>query len=443
MKVDQLAAKLSRLNVEAAEVFNSDESFMKVYVENDRIQPIMEVSEAGVGVRTYKDGKTGFSATNNLTEEGLERCVETALSVMRSSRVDEELRRCPIPLGGKGEEVETSDKGFEDLESRDLVALCRRVVEAVKEAVPESIVQFGSLKAVKTKNLYMNTFGSYNEGGFTALKYNFKPQVSSEGKQSEGIEQNAVCKLSEFNPEDVGRRAALKAKEMLRARVLKTLEADWVIAPDECEPYFYSGVVYHALSSNMHRKRSKFIDKLGLKVASEKITVVEDPRKPYRLGSCAVDGEGTPTTVKTVLDKGVLKTVLYNGKEAAVDNVDSTGNHVRSHYGSPGGNGVHRITVLGGDMSLPELLQDMGDGYMLIKSAAAGADPYTGAVNVDVREAYRVERGEVKYPVRKGVLTANLNEILQTLEMTKETGNVYGSDIPWILAKAVHVAAEG
>jgi len=49
----------------------------------------------------------------------------------------------------------------------------------------------------------------------------------------------------------------------------------------------------------------------------------------------------------------------------------------------------------------------------------------------------------VKYPVRKGVLTANLNEILQTLEMTKETGNVYGSDIPWILAKAVHVAAEG
>src|SRR5437773_10872461 len=88
-------------------------------------------------------------------------------------------------------------------------------------------------------------------------------------------------------------------------------------------------------ADNVLKGRSLFANKIGQRVANEKVTIVDDARRPRGLRSAPFDGEGVATTTRTLIESGVLRGYLTSLKTARKLGNDPTGNARRGGYGSP------------------------------------------------------------------------------------------------------------
>src|SRR2546422_11093462 len=91
--------------------------------------------------------------------------------------------------------------------------------------------------------------------------------------------------------------------------------------------------VGHGLEADLNLKgRSVYSGRIGQKVASELITVVDDGTEPDRRGTAAMDDEGTPTSRTVLIENGVLRTYLTDRKHAAKLQVPRSGNGRRESF---------------------------------------------------------------------------------------------------------------
>src|SRR4029434_1460012 len=83
----------------------------------------------------------------------------------------------------------------------------------------------------------------------------------------------------------------------------------------------------HGLEGDFNRKGvSAFTGRIGERVASDLVTVVDDGTLPNRRGSLNVDDEGTPTSRTTLIEKGVLRGYLQDRLNATLMKMPLTGN---------------------------------------------------------------------------------------------------------------------
>ena len=85
--------------------------------------------------------------------------------------------------------------------------------------------------------------------------------------------------------------------------------------------------IFAAVSAaNVAVGNSWLIDRVGSRVGSELVTIVDDGRLPGKLGSSPFDGEGVATRRTPVFERGVLRTFLYDTYYARKLGAASTGN---------------------------------------------------------------------------------------------------------------------
>ena len=161
----------------------------------------------------------------------------------------------------------------------------------------------------------------------------------------------------------------------------------------------------------IRKKYSCLEDKLGKKLFNDKITIIEDPTNKMYPSYNKFDNEGVETYKKTIVDKGILKTYLYNNKEALIDKRKSTGNG----YGSID---VRNIYISPGDRSEEELLKELNNGLYIKDYQSTGGvvlNPTTGAISIQVTGVI-VKDGVKCDSFETSILTTNIFELLSKVE---------------------------
>jgi len=171
------------------------------------------------------------------------------------------------------------------------------------------------------------------------------------------------------------------------------------------------GAFSNLLSKEEIRKKYSCLEnKIDKKIFSDKITIIEDPSNKKYPSYNKFDNEGVETYKKTIVDKGVLKTYLYNNKEALIDNTKSTGNG----YGSID---VRNIYIKPGDKSEEELLKEMSSGLYIKDYQSTGGvvlNPTTGVISVQVTGTI-VENGQKLDSFETSILTTTIFELLSNV----------------------------
>ncbi len=172
---------------------------------------------------------------------------------------------------------------------------------------------------------------------------------------------------------------------------------------------------------------SAFAGKLGQRVASEGITIIDDGTLPHKRGSSACDDEGHPTQRVVLVEKGILKGYLQSRKTARRMNVAPTGNGRRESY-------RHipiprmRNTFLAPGPETPEaILGDLERGLLVKHMGGGQVDTVTGNFVFQVTEGYWVEKGKIKHPVKNATLSGCGPEVLQ--QITRIAGDLSHFDI--------------
>jgi len=166
-------------------------------------------------------------------------------------------------------------------------------------------------------------------------------------------------------------------------------------------------------------------DSLGKQVFSEKITVIDNPRKTDAVSIANYDDEGCPTREKKVVDKGTFATILFDSKSAKKMGYESTGNGFRGSYTSPIGIAPKNLYIVPGDNDLDALCENMGEGLVItgLMGMHAGIDFVTSNFSLQC-SGYWVKDGKRDHSVSLITMAANFLELMKDVE---EVGN----DIEW------------
>ncbi len=165
-----------------------------------------------------------------------------------------------------------------------------------------------------------------------------------------------------------------------------------------------------ASAEQVQKGSSMFINLLNKEVASSKITISEMPLAKNCFYSY-FDSEGVATSNKKIIDKGVLKTYLYNLETAAKDNVESTGNATGS---VKIGIGFNNLVVRPGKLSEEELLAKAKDGVYItsLEGLHSGINAQSGNFSLKC-EGFMIENGKKTKPLSLITVAGNLKDLFK------------------------------
>jgi PmbA protein len=212
---------------------------------------------------------------------------------------------------------------------------------------------------------------------------------------------------------DIGRIAAERAVRRLGAVKVETQKAPVVFEPRTARSLL--GSIFEAVQGeSIYRQASFLTGKLGQKVASENLTVIDDGTIPGLFGTSPFDDEGVPTRRTVVIERGVLKNYLLNTYTARKLGMKTTGNAARGITGNAGiGHG--NLYLEKGDKSPEDILKGIPNGFYVTELIGFGINIVTGDYSRGATGLW-IRNGELAFAVSEVTIAGNLVNMLQDIE---------------------------
>ncbi len=176
--------------------------------------------------------------------------------------------------------------------------------------------------------------------------------------------------------------------------------------------------VGHGLEGDFNRKGSStFSGRIGQRVASKGVTVVDDGTLPGRRGSLNVDDEGNPTQRTVLIEDGILRGYMQDSLNARLMGVATTGNARRESFAHLPLPRMTNTTMLNGDKSVEEILRSVKKGIYAVNFGGGQVDITSGKFVFSMSEAYMIENGRISYPVKGATLIGNGPEAMNQVSM--------------------------
>ena len=176
--------------------------------------------------------------------------------------------------------------------------------------------------------------------------------------------------------------------------------------------------VGHGLEGDFNRKGSStFSGRVGTRVASKGVTVVDDGTIPHRRGSLNIDDEGNPTQRNVLIEDGILKGYMQDSLNARLMGVAPTGNDRRESFAHLPLPRMTNTSMLNGDKSVDEIIKSVKKGVYAVNFGGGQVDITNGKFVFSMSEAYMIEDGKVTYPVRGATLIGSGPEAMNQVSM--------------------------
>jgi TldD protein len=174
----------------------------------------------------------------------------------------------------------------------------------------------------------------------------------------------------------------------------------------------------HGLEGDFNRKGSSaFSGRVGERVASKGVTVVDDGTIAQRRGSLNVDDEGNPTNCTVLIEDGILKGYMQDTLNARLMGVPITGNARRESFAHIPMPRMTNTYMLNGDKDPQDIIKSVKHGLYAVNFGGGQVDITSGKFVFSAAEAYMIEDGKITYPVKGATLIGNGPDVLTRVSM--------------------------
>jgi PmbA protein len=362
---------------------------------------------AGNAVRVAIGKSIGFACASGVTEDRIQLSAKEALDIITSVKVDDDRFNgfCDSKPPGKDGDFE---KKILDLEIDQLIKDSEQIAKdaaAVDERITfaSGTAQFGwgGYAIANSRGVLAST-----RYGFCAAQANVQ---AMEGEERRGGFDFDVTVDRLYNIEGMGEKTSKHALDLLGAKKLDMTEKMTTIwTPIPAATYIMSSLGQSVIGRYAVEGISPLCDMIGDTVAPSSFTLVDNGQSKNGLGTYAIDGEGIPQQKTPIIEKGVLKSFLFDSYYGNAYGVESTGNSDRT--GGPFGGGVPYerspsvsskwFEVTPGSKSEEDLISSIDGRAILIYDFPIGifhTSVATGDFSVVAASVFLVENGEKKH----------------------------------------------
>lgn len=414
--LDQLLRQYLRGAGEFADIFVEEREILSLSCEADQVEKAITGTDKGAGFRVISKGNTIYGYTNDISPQGL---METARMVARAAEQAErpavlDLRRVAAPyalaVARRPETVAAEAKC-------DVVRRANAAARRAGEAVRQVTVSYAD---TVQKVIIANTAGEYVEDERVRTRLVVNVVAVQDGLLQTGYESAGGFRgfelFEEITPEEIAAKAAQRALLMLQARRAPTGKMP-VVLSSEAGGTMIHEACGHGLEADLVQKHlSVYAGKTGEQVASPLVTVIDDATLAGRYGSFVFDDEGVPGQQTVLIDKGILVSFMYDRLAATKDHRSSTGNGRRESYQHRPIPRMRNTYIAPGPAKPDAIIAGVKQGLLVKKMGGGEVNTANGDFVFEVAEGYRIENGQVTYPVRGATLTGNGPEVLKTIE---------------------------
>ena len=400
-----------------AEIFAEDRQSSSALLDDGRIEELSSGRYRGAGIRVVVGESTGFAHTSDLSEHGLLAAATTAAAAARGS-------------SGRGRSAGDSGGGLRA--TADVVIAPYEVDKARKvgllvtanetaRAAGDAITQVSARYADSRRQILVaNTDGLISSDDQIRTMFSVSAVASGDtGMQTgrESVGHTVGFELfDEYDVAELASRAAQRAITKLAARPAPSGELPVIIGPGGGGVMFHEACG-HGLEADLIAKgASVFAGRLGEKVASELVTLVDDGTMAGEWGRFAVDDEGRPAQRNVLIENGVLVDYMWDGLRARAEGRQSSGNGRRQSYRHLPMVRMTNTYLLGGTSRPEDILEDTETGVYIAHLGGGQVNTATGDFVFGMTEAYLIENGRITEPLREGNLIGNGPAVLSAID---------------------------
>jgi PmbA protein len=404
-----------------AEVMLRDGAELTAKVRMGEPELVQEAASRGLGLRVFKDRRQAVTYTSDMRPDALESFVTESITLAELSEPDE-LNVLPDAkeLATEVPDLDLWDDSVRVFEAAEALDRARRGERAALDHDPRiSNSEGGSFSRTLGAVAFASSAGF--TGGYrgTFVSLFVEPLCDDEGgKKRNGYWWTASRFLESLtDPEEVGREAARRTVAQLGARKVPTCETPVVFDPEVGRSIV--GTVFSvANGSSFYRKSSYLVDREGTRVASDLVTIEDDPLIPRAPGSRPFDGDGLPTRKNVVVEAGTLESVLCDNYSALKLGRKSTGSAGRGIGGSPSPT-TSNLIMKPGSISRDDLIRQTDSGFYVTSMMGFGFNPVTGDFSRGAA-GFWIENGELTFPVSEVTISCNFDDLLQRIDLVAD-----------------------
>lgn len=409
-------ARALALGASDAEAGAAEGEEFSASVRMREVENLKQAGSRGVGIRVLVGQRSGSSRTSDLTPAGIEAMVRSALDLAAITTEDPHagLPR-PEELGQIAADLRLYDPSIALMETEWKIFQALRAEETALSADPriENSEGAGFETHIGTR-AFVNSRGFAGSYRTSTCGLSVVPVAKQNGSMERDYWYTSAREAARLeSPEEVGRRAAERALRRLGARKVATQKVPVIFEPRTARSLL--GDLFDAVNGGaIYRHASFLAGKLGEKIGSESLTVIDDATLPGLFGTSPFDDEGVPSRRTVVIERGVLRSYLLNTYTARKLDLKTTGNASRGLAGNAGV-GPGNFYLQAGTVSEEKLIAGVRQGLYITELIGASANTVTGDYSSGAAGLW-IENGELAYPVSGITVAGNLVQMLMDLE---------------------------
>jgi TldD protein len=403
-----LGGSLAR-RVDDADIYLEYRVNEELVLEENVVKKASRHVSQGAGVRAQADTRTGYAHTDEISLANLEEAARQARAIADRASTSGVLA---VAGRGRAHDLYTLTEAPIVTALERKLELLRKIDAAARTADPRIAQVIASLSSEEIVMLIATASG-WTIGDVRPLtRLNVTVIAEENGKREIGswggggrvpfdyfLEAERWTRFAT----EATRQATLKLRAVAAPAGTMTV----VLGPGWPGILLHEAIG-HGLEGDFNRKGvSAFAGRLGQKVASELVTVVDDGTIPNRRGSLNVDDEGTPTGRTVLIEKGVLTGYMQDRLNARLMKMAPTGNGRRESYAHPPMPRMTNTFMLAGQDDPDEIIRSVSSGLYAVTFGGGQVDITSGKFVFSASEAYLIEDGRVTAPVKGATLIGN------------------------------------
>ena len=422
LKLSDLEKVFSHLQgADLADLYFQSNRFESWSLEDGIIKNGTYSIEQGVGVRMVVGEQTGFAYSDEISFDALTASAKAAAGIGKAGQTGR-VQAWQAKDSQKIKSLYQMDNPLASMSENEKIALLNLADKEARAASPYVQQVMANIAGVHEHILIADNEGNLSADIRPLVRMNITVVVEKDGKrESAGTGGGGRFGFDYFTQAD---RVREYAQEAVR---IALVNLDAVAAPAGSQTVVlgsgWPGVLLHeaighGLEGDFNRKgTSAFSGRIGERVASRGVTVVDDGTLENRRGSLNIDDEGTPTNCTTLIEDGVLKGYMQDKLNARLMGEQSTGNGRRESYAHLPMPRMTNTYMLAGKEDPEEIIASVKNGLYAVNFGGGQVDITSGKFVFSASEAYLIENGKVTRPVKGATLIGNGPDVLSKVSM--------------------------
>jgi len=424
--IDKIFQKGRETGLNDMEVYYSEGSSLSLKVFQKDLDGYSLSESEGLSLRGVYKGKMGYSYTEILDEDAIKTLIKNAKGAALAIENDDVQF---IYEGDKEyKEINAYKKELDNVKPDELISLALEMEKECKKQC-DKVVNFQGCGIGYGKSTYgiINSKGLNLKNERNSLTAYVVPIVEDNSQKYDGMGYVLAKTVQDIKPYDLAKQGLEEAIAKIGAKSIPSGKYKIIINNEAMVSLLgtFSGIFN---AEQAQKGLSLLKGKEGEIIASDILTLIDDPHLEDGLGTTSFDDEGVATYTKEIISDGKLNTLLYNLKTAHKAGVKSTGNGFKGSYASTVGVSETNFYIKPGQKSFEELCMEVKEGLIITEFAGlhSGASSVTGDFSLAAK-GFMIENGKKSFPVEQITVAGNFFTLLKDIE-------VIGSDLKFLIS---------